>query len=52
MNFQVEQAKSIFLNAAEIASDEARSDYIDAKGGDNAWLHAEVAERDDQNTPE
>ena len=42
MDFQVEQAKSIFLNAAEIASDEARSDYIDAKCGDNAQLRSEV----------
>ncbi len=42
MNFQVEQAKSIFLNAAEIASDEVRSDYIDAKCGDNAQLRGEV----------
>ncbi len=42
MNLQIEQAKSIFLNAAEIASDEVRNDYIDAKCGDNAQLRGEV----------
>ena len=42
MTPQADKAKSIFLDAAEMASDEERRSYVEAKCGDNAELRREV----------
>ena len=42
MNSQGEHAKSIFLNAAEISSEDVRRDYVNVKCGGDAQLRQEV----------
>jgi uncharacterized delta-60 repeat protein len=44
MHIQEDRAKSILLNALEIASPEERAAYIEAQCGDDCGLHSEVEE--------
>jgi len=44
MSSQEDRAKSIFLNALEIVSQEERSAYVDQECGGDAGLRSEVEE--------